>query len=199
MSGWGGVLSLRDRRLGRTALQAAVGLALALAGLGPAPALSKPAKPPKSWSGSYSGVNFHPPEVGLVTRWSGDVRFKKLDFDRERQIYNYIGTGTVTYTYSEGNGCTYSGTQTFTTSGGDAALTVLRKHKAWKYFLEIGLDVESLTVQVDCPEQPTDQLDLFPPEPLQTGRRARAVNSLSSISGDYNDSGTYLTNWSLSG
>ena len=64
------------------------------------PALGKGRKPPKVFNGSYTGVNYHPPSVGLVTSWSGSVRFKVLNVNRKKRLYNYIGTGSVTYTFS---------------------------------------------------------------------------------------------------
>lgn len=174
--------------------------AVALLVFGASPALGKGRKPPKVWNGSYTGVNYHPPSVGLVTSWSGSVRFELLNTNRKRRIYNYGGTGSVTYTFSGGNLCSYSGAQTLSTSGDDAALTVYRNRSGWKYFLEIGTREETITAQEQCPEQAVEELDFLPPYPLMTGRKDRSVpGGLGSISGDYNEADAYLTSWSLSG
>jgi hypothetical protein len=182
----------------RRALTVAVATAALLAS-GASPALGKGGKPPMVWNGSYSGVNYHPPAVGLVTRWSGSVRFDRLDVNRKKRIYNYIGTGSVTYTFSAGNLCSYSGTQTLSTSGDDASLTVFRKRSSWKYFLEIGTRAETITAQEQCPEQAVEELDLLPPYPLMTGRKDRTLKRLGSISGNYNEADAYLTHWELAG
>ena len=163
------------------------------------PALGKGPKPPKVFNGSYTGVNYHPPSVGLVTRWSGNVRFELLSVNRKKRFYNYIGAGSVTYVFSGGNGCTYSGSQTLATSDDDAGLVVYRKRSGWKYILEIGTGAEAITAQEHCPEQGVEDLDLLPPYPLMTGRKARSMRGLGSISGSYNEADAYLTNWSLSG
>ena len=65
--------------------------AVALLVFGASPALGKGRKPPKVWNGSYTGVNYHPPSVGLVTSWSGSVRFELLDSNRKRRIYTTAG------------------------------------------------------------------------------------------------------------
>ena len=182
----------------RRALTVAVAT-VALLASGASPTLGKQRKPPKVWNGSYSGVNYHPPAVGLVTRWAGSVRFDLLNVNRKQRLYNYIGTGSVTYTFSAGNLCTYSGTQTLSTSGDDASLTVFRKRSGWKYFLEIGTRAETITAQEQCPEQAVEELDLLPPYPLMTGRKDRRLGGLGSISGNYNEADAYLTNWNLSG
>ena len=148
--------------------------AVALLVFGASPALGKGRKPPKVWNGSYTGVNYHPPSVGLVTSWSGSVRFELLNTNRKRRIYNYGGTGSVTYTFSGGNLCSYSGAQTLSTSGDDAALTVYRNRSGWKYFLEIGTREETITAQEQCPEQAVEELDFLPPYPLMTGRKDRS-------------------------
>ena len=182
---------------GRTAM--VVVATVAVLASAASPALGKGRKPPKVFNGTYTGVNYHPPSVGLVTSWSGSVHFELLNVNRKKRLYNYIGTGSVTYTFSAGNDCTYSGSQTLSTSGDDAALTVYRNRSGWKYFLEIGTRAGTITAQVQCPEQAVEDEDYLPPYPLMTGRKDRSMSGLGSISGNYNEADAYLTNWNLSG
>ncbi len=53
-----------------------------------------------------------------------------LDVNRKKRLYNYIGIGSATYTFSVATSARDSGSQTLSTSGDDAALTVFASARA---------------------------------------------------------------------
>jgi len=160
---------------------------------------------PDRWQGTVSGRDVSPSGGGPpITTWTAEVRFDQPPGAGDHHFYYATGSVTFTASGTDGEGCTYHGSETLPLSGSsEGVLSITTSDAGWAYDARIELIAGRWNFQVSCPDGGYPD-DWWTPVVLDTGSQSRTVAAgTRTLAGTYSE--TYAEgsssewSWSFSG